>query len=98
MRVLLWDFDGTLATRNGGRTGYEKPHPEAFMGVLRRLPSNSTVWMVGDSFAADVQGAERVGLPAILVRNRQDGVTTYCDSLTGIEGILRTQPAIPGDG
>jgi putative hydrolase of the HAD superfamily len=73
---------------SSGQTGYEKPHPEAFMSLLRQFPSDSSVWMVGDSLAADVEGAERVGLRAILVRKKQDGARHYCESLTGIEGIV----------
>jgi len=74
------------------RTGFEKPHPEAFKGLLRQLPGGSTVWMVGDSLAADVQGAANVGLPAILVRRKHDGARYYCESLAGVEGIVSTQP------
>jgi putative hydrolase of the HAD superfamily len=77
---------------SSGRTGYEKPHPEAFGGLLRQLPQNCTVWMIGDNLAVDVEGAARVGIPAILVRKKQDGARYYCDSLTGIERILGTHP------
>jgi len=73
------------------RTGYEKPHPEAFKGLLCQFPSSSTVWMIGDSLAADIQGAERIGIPAILVRKRLGGAKYYCDSLTGLEEMLSTQ-------
>ena len=77
---------------SSGCTGYEKPHPEAFRGLLRKLPVGSTAWMIGDSLAADVEGAEHVGLPALLVRKQQPGARYYCESLMGIEGILNTQP------
>ena len=49
-------------------TGYEKPHPEAFAGALRLRLNGEPVWMVGDNPEADVEGARRAGLPAILVR------------------------------
>jgi len=49
-------------------SGYEKPHPEAFRIALLASGSPSRAWMVGDNPIADVQGAEAIGLPAILVR------------------------------
>ena len=49
-------------------TGYDKPHPEAFRRALAELGWPSTVWMVGDNPRADVDGAEAVGIPAILIR------------------------------
>jgi putative hydrolase of the HAD superfamily len=47
--------------------GYEKPHPEAFRLALNGT-SPDEAWMVGDNEHADIVGAERVGLRAILVR------------------------------
>ena len=47
--------------------------------------------MIGDSLTADVQGAQRLGIPAILVRKREDGATHYCDSLAGIQSVLSSQ-------
>jgi hypothetical protein len=79
------------AVSSSGNTGYEKPHLEAFRGLLRQFPSACTAWMIGDSVTADVQGAERVGIPAILVRRKQDGAKYCCDSLAQIEGILSAQ-------
>jgi putative hydrolase of the HAD superfamily len=49
-------------------TGYEKPHPEAFRMALAACGNPRQAWMVGDNPHADVEGAEGVGLPAILVR------------------------------
>jgi putative hydrolase of the HAD superfamily len=53
---------------SSGLTGYEKPHPEAFRMVLAACGNPTQAWMVGDNPHADVEGAEGVGLPAILVR------------------------------
>ncbi len=50
--------------------GYEKPHPEIFRHALRVCGSPGRVWMVGDNPVADVEGAEAVGVPAVLVRAR----------------------------
>ena len=55
---------------NSAETGYEKPHPSAFRNVLDVIGAADAVWMAGDSVAADVRGAEAVGIPAILVRKR----------------------------
>lgn len=52
--------------------GYEKPHPEAYAIGLRAAGEPDEVWMVGDNIVADVQGAEAVGIPAILVRREGD--------------------------
>lgn len=49
-------------------TGYEKPHPEAFLIALRGRGSASAAWMVGDNPHADVAGAEALGMPAVLIR------------------------------
>ena len=49
-------------------TGFEKPHPRAFELALEAAGHPDTVWMVGDNPIADVQGAQRLGIPAILVR------------------------------
>lgn len=50
------------------RIGYEKPHAEAFKTVLTHIGHADRIWMVGDNPVADVAGAEKVGIPGILVR------------------------------
>jgi putative hydrolase of the HAD superfamily len=50
-------------------TGYEKPHPEAFRIARQAAGNPPVVWMIGDNPIADVEGAEAVGIPAILVRS-----------------------------
>jgi putative hydrolase of the HAD superfamily len=50
-------------------TGFEKPHPRAFAAVLRYRRGGERVWMVGDNPEADVAGARRAGLRAVLVRS-----------------------------
>lgn len=49
-------------------TGWEKPHPEMFRYALDRVANPDTVIMVGDNPEADVAGAQRMGIPALLVR------------------------------
>jgi putative hydrolase of the HAD superfamily len=49
-------------------TGYEKPNPESYRIALGNARPKDC-FMVGDNVEADVLGAERIGLSAILVRS-----------------------------
>jgi putative hydrolase of the HAD superfamily len=70
-------------------TGFEKPHPEAYRHALRALGHPEHVWMVGDSVEADVLGAQRVGLPAILARSDLDrDVKYHAKDLNGVTRIV----------
>jgi putative hydrolase of the HAD superfamily len=62
-------------------TGYEKPHKEAFWLAMSLIPENSFVWMVGDSPNADIRGAERVGIPGVLVRRKDSNIKHQCEGL-----------------
>lgn len=84
LNLSKW-FEGI---HNSAETGVEKPHPNAFTDVLRILPRDAAVWMVGDSLNTDVQGAEQVGIPAILVRTPRPAARRYCGRLTEVVGIL----------
>ncbi len=77
-----------LEVFNSAESGYEKPHPRAFDGVLETVAGAEAAWMVGDSLATDVRGAEAVGLPAILVRGQKRGTRYHCADLYGIAGIV----------
>ena len=77
-----------LEVFNSAESGYEKPHPRAFDGVLATVADADAAWMVGDSVAADVRGAEAVGLPAILVRGQKRGTRYHCPGLYGIADIV----------
>ena len=67
-------LDGLLdAIVNSAQTGYEKPHPEAFVLARRAAGDPATIWMIGDNPTADVAGAEAAGIPAILVRQNGTG-------------------------
>lgn len=65
--------------------GYEKPHPEAFRVALDSLGPNAQTWMVGDNAVADVAGAERLGISAILVRSdpTDEGYRKYLEESFG---------------
>lgn len=73
---------------NSALTGYEKPHPEAYRMVLRAFPDATARWMIGDSFRADVQGAQAAGIPAILVRRHHPDAERYVATLSELPGIL----------
>jgi putative hydrolase of the HAD superfamily len=75
---------------NSAETGYEKPHPHAFRLVLDAMPDLQDVWMVGDNIEADVKGALRVGIPAILVRKHHNDADYYAETLYDIPGILNS--------
>jgi len=68
--------------------GYEKPHEFAFRRTLDELGNPPTVWMVGDSYNADIVGARRVGLPAILVRSKHDDAQYQSASLFQLSDVL----------
>jgi putative hydrolase of the HAD superfamily len=65
--------------------GYEKPNPEIFRHALRESGEPRRRWMVGDNPVADVDGAEALGIPALLIRNRDDG---HPDALTAAARIV----------
>lgn len=71
--------------------GYEKPHPAAFRAVLSDLGDGATAWMIGDSYRADVEGAETIGLPAVLVRSTHPGADYCCEDLDTLVDILTDQ-------
>ncbi|MGB8955890.1 MAG: HAD family hydrolase [Tumebacillaceae bacterium] len=69
---------------NSAWIGYEKPHPAIYRHALEELGHPQTVWMVGDNPEADVRGAERAGIPAILVRKHDESVARCCSSLADV--------------
>jgi putative hydrolase of the HAD superfamily len=73
---------------NSAETGYEKPHPQAFLNVLEAIGSPTAVWMIGDSYAADVSGAEAVGIPAILIRRTHVEARYTCNQLAQVPMIV----------
>lgn len=70
------------------RTGYEKPHPMAFRIVLDAFAQPTRVWMIGDSMNADIEGARRVGIPAILVRQHHPEASYQCLGLAEIPDLI----------
>lgn len=63
---LVGHFEAILSSAN---IGFEKPRTECFEAALARLPSDAKrVVVVGDSYSADIVGAESAGLEGLLVR------------------------------
>jgi putative hydrolase of the HAD superfamily len=73
---------------NSARTGVEKPHPASFHRVFRDHPAARDGWMIGDSWEADIQAAQRVGLRAILVRRQHRNAQFQCRELKEVIPIL----------
>ena len=60
-----------------GEVGVGKPDEEAYLRALHALGcSPSDAWMVGDNLVWDVIGAQRVGLRAVWVDRRREGLPT----------------------
>ena len=69
--------------------GYEKPHPQLYQSALAIAGNPRDVWMVGDNLQADVLGAEKCGIKAILVRKPSHvQVVRYSPDLLGAVGII----------
>lgn len=73
---------------NSALIGFEKPHPRAFRGALDGLGAPDQVWMVGDQLRADVEGAEAVGIPAILVRTDAPAARRSASALEAARAIV----------
>ena len=73
---------------NSAETGYEKPHRQAFAGLLNTLDDIEKIWMIGDNLEVDIAGAESSGIPGILVRKFHAQARYYCETLPQILPIL----------
>ncbi|MCD4712725.1 MAG: HAD family hydrolase [Clostridiales bacterium] len=65
--------------------GYDKPHPEIYKEALKHTSKDSNVYMIGDSYKADILGASAMGIEAIWVR--QDNTNGYKKHSVGLSGI-----------
>jgi len=77
-----------LQVFGSAQTGYEKPHPAAFQIVLDAFPGVTQVWMIGDSWQADIEGARSVGIPGILVRRHHPEARFQCPELAEVADLL----------
>jgi len=68
--------------------GYEKPHPELYQMVLDWVGEVDKIWMIGDNIEADVRGANRMGIPAILVRKYHEEAEFFCPTVADAIEVL----------
>lgn len=74
-------------------SGYEKPHPNAFLNALPHGAIIQSTVMVGDNAEADVQGAEAVGIRGFLVRKanpRREGQVIQLAQMAAALGEANT--------
>ncbi len=68
---------------------YEKPHPAVLEKALGDFDKDKTV-LVGDNYFADVLGAIRFGMGAVLVRKPNvTGYNYYCKTLEELPSLLK---------
>jgi putative hydrolase of the HAD superfamily len=67
--------------------GYEKPNPEAFRIALNGAQPGDC-YMIGDNPEADVLGAERIGMRAILVRGTTREPLQHAADLLGASRLI----------
>jgi putative hydrolase of the HAD superfamily len=77
---------------NSAETGFEKPHSQAFLNVVAELPPSAMLRMIGDNLEADVNGAGTVGIPAILLRNRNPAAPICCQDMEELCAMLDSTP------
>ncbi|MGE0540860.1 MAG: HAD family hydrolase [Dehalococcoidia bacterium] len=68
--------------------GFEKPHPAIFQAAIQATEPARTAWMVGDSYVADILGAEASGLDAVLVRTHDQRARYCCDGLDAVVDLV----------
>lgn len=73
---------------NSAETGVEKPKSEAFELARAAAGPHDRAWMLGDSYLADVEGAERAGIPGILVRTEDSRAQHRVATLADAVGLL----------
>src|SRR3954453_5484987 len=67
---------------------YYVPADNDYRCALRAAGDALTPWMVGDNYQADVVGAERAGIPAILVRSE------YAEARRSAKGLVEAAAII----
>ncbi|EKQ52235.1 MULTISPECIES: HAD family hydrolase [unclassified Clostridium] len=60
--------DYFIKVYSSAHVGYEKPNFKIYEKVLFDLNDAESITMIGDNYTADIQGAKRAGIEAILVR------------------------------
>lgn len=73
---------------SSGNTGVEKPNPKAFRQVVDFLGTKAELWMIGDSWSADICGAEMCGIRSVLLRKSHEEARRQCLTLAELPAIL----------
>ncbi len=70
---------------SSAEAGYEKPNPRIFDTLQEIRDGESQVFMIGDSYAADIEGAIAAGIEGILVRSEnKHAYPRHASDLSGI--------------
>ena len=73
---------------SSANTGVEKPNPKAFRQVVDFLGTKAELWMIGDSWTADICGAEMCGIRSVLLRKSHVEAKRQCLTLAELPAIL----------
>ncbi len=74
---------------SSANVGYEKPNPNIYRIALERAGNPKEVWMIGDNVKADIEGAEAVGIKAVLVhRETAEPVRYSSPDLLGVFNFI----------
>jgi REG-2-like HAD superfamily hydrolase len=79
-------FDFILASWG---LGYAKPHPRIFQEAVRRAAvAPNAILHVGDSYQADVLGAEAAGFSAVWLNRQGEAAPGGCTAITSLDELL----------
>ena len=84
-----FELHGLIAAAiSSSEHGYMKPHPSIFEAALKLVgaPAEESI-MVGDSYAHDIAGAQRVGIRGVLVQRSPDGAAQMTPDVTVIRDL-----------
>jgi FMN phosphatase YigB (HAD superfamily) len=81
-----------MRTITSASLGVEKPDPAMFETAFRLVGAARDSWMVGDNPVADIAGARRVGMSALLV-HRPDGTAPSVTLVEAAERIVTEKGA-----
>jgi len=73
---------------DSGRIGYTKPEPELFLHAMNHLKAGPAgTWMVGDSIARDMKGAETLGLRHAWLRGERPQSGACCERVAVLDSL-----------
>jgi putative hydrolase of the HAD superfamily len=84
-----FELHGLIAAAiSSSEHGYMKPHPSIFEAALKLVGARAEESiMVGDSYAHDIAGAQRVGIRGVLVQRSPDGAAQTTPDVTVIRDL-----------